>query len=149
MREPLSSIHFGQDTEQYFPLYLAFITAQSTNNVIPNGQKFSLDDWIGFKTGTKEILQSILGRKGVPLSYVIRDNTNHPVITLGFTHRNKIYRNAPLVGAAFNDDDLCVLTYLLHRCSDTPGWIWIQQYRATITVEMLGLLCVAIMVLRT
>ena len=131
MRKPHSSIHFRRDIDQYFRLYQAFLTAQSTNNFIPNGPKFSSDDWIGFKTGTKEILQSILGRKGVPLSYVIRDNTNRPVITPGSTRRDKIYWNAPLVGAAFNADNLCVWTYLLHQCSGTPGWIRIQQYRAT------------------
>ena len=36
-----------------------------------------------------------------------------------------------MVGAAFDVDNLCVRTYLLHRCSNTPGWIRIQQYRAT------------------
>ena len=54
-----------------------------------------------------------------------------PVITLGSTCHNKIYWNAPLFGAAFNVDNLLVWTYLLHRCSKTPGWIRIQQYRAT------------------
>ena len=131
MREPHSSIHFRRDIDQYFQLYQAFLTAQSSNNFIPNKQKFSSDDWIGFKTGTKEIFHSILGQKGVPLSYVIQDNTNRPVITLGSTRRNKIYWNAPLVGAAFNADNLLVWTYLLHQYSDTPGWIRIQQYRAT------------------
>ena len=64
MRERHSSIHFRQDIEQYFRLYQASLTAQSTNDFIPNVPKYSLDDWIGFKTGTDEILQFILGRKG-------------------------------------------------------------------------------------
>ena len=36
-----------------------------------------------------------------------------------------------MVGAAFNADNRRVWTYLLHRCSNTPGWIRIQRYRAT------------------
>ena len=48
MKETISSIHFGQDIEQYFPLYQTFLTAQRTNHIIPNGPKFSLDDFIRF-----------------------------------------------------------------------------------------------------
>ena len=108
MKEHHSSIHFKRDIDQHFQLYQAFLTAQSSNNFIPNGPKFSSDDWIGFETGTKEIFSSILGRKEVPLSYVIRDNANRPVITLGSTCHDKIYWNAPLLGAAFNADNLLV-----------------------------------------
>ena len=36
-----------------------------------------------------------------------------------------------MVGAAFDADNLRVWTYLLHRCSNTPGWIRIQRYRTT------------------
>ena len=79
----------------------------------------------------KRDFTSILGRKGVPLSYVIRNNKDRPVITPGSTRCDKIYWKAPIVGAAFDADNLRVWTYLLHRCSDTPGWIRIQQYRAT------------------
>ena len=90
-----------------------------------------MDDWIGFEIGTKDYLGFILGREGVPLSYVIRDNADRPVIAPGPSHHNMIYWNAPLFGATFNADNLLVWTYLLHRWEKTPGWIRIQQYRAT------------------
>ena len=37
MREPHFSIHFRRDIDQCFQLYQAFLTAQSSNNFIPNG----------------------------------------------------------------------------------------------------------------
>ena len=107
------------------------MTARSNSDRVLHGPQFSSDDWNGFETGTKDYLGLILGRGGVPLSYVIRDNADRPVIAPGSSRNNKIYWNAPLFGTTFNADNLCVWTYLLHRCSDTPGWIWIQQYRAT------------------
>ena len=131
MNEHQFSIHFKRDIDEYFQLYRAFLTAQSNSNHIPHGPKFSLDDWIGFETGTKDCFGSILGWEEVLLSYVIQDNVNRPVIPPGSTCHGKIYWNAPLLGAAFNADNLLVWTYLLHRCSKTPGWIRIQQYRAT------------------
>ena len=91
MKENIASIHFGQDIKQYFPLYQTFLTAQCTNHIIPNGPKFSSDDSIGFSLGTKEVLQSILGSRGAPLSYIIRNNKDHQHITRGSTRRVKIY----------------------------------------------------------
>ena len=108
-----------------------FVTARSNSDRVPDRPQFSFNDWNGFKSGTKDYLGSILGRGGVPLSYVIRDNADHPVIASGSSRHNKIYWNGPLFGATFNADNLHVWTYLLHRCSKTPGWIRIQQYRVT------------------
>ena len=122
---------FRQEIDEYFQQYQAFVTAQGNSNCVPHGPPFSLDNWIGFETRTKDYFGSILGREGVPLSYVIRDNADHPVLIPASSRHNKIYWNAPLFGAAFNADNLLVWTYLLHWCSKTPGWIRTQQYRAT------------------
>ena len=122
---------FRQDITLYFQLYQTFIAAKFNNDHVAHRPQFSSDDWNGFKTGTNDYLGLIQGSGRVPLSYVIRDDAVHPVITTGSSHNIKIHWNAPLFGTIFGTDHLCVWTYLLHRYSEIHGWFWIQQYRAT------------------
>ena len=68
-----------------------FLIAQRTSHIIPNEPKFSSDDCIGLSLGIKEGLHSILGSKGAPLSYIIRNSKDRPHITRGSTRRIKIY----------------------------------------------------------
>ena len=107
------------------------MVARINSDRIPQRSQFSSDDWNGFETGTNDYLSLIQGSRELPLFYTIRDDTDRPVIPSGSSRHIKIYWNALLFGATFNADNLCVRTYLLHRCSKTPGWIRIQQYRAT------------------
>ena len=108
MNEHRLASQFRQNIDQYFQLYQTFVTARSNSDCVPHGRQFSLDNWNGFETEIKNCLGSILGRGGVPLSYIIRDNMDHPVIAPGSSRHNKIYWNSPLFGATFNADNLCV-----------------------------------------
>ena len=131
MKERITSNNFKQEIIQYFPIYQTFLTAQNTSCIMPNGPKFSVNGYDEFNSGTKQVLQSVLGSGGAPLSYVIRNMKCRPrnsALRLS-TRCNKIYWKAPLCGAVYNADNLCVLTYLLRQCRNTPGWVWIQQYR--------------------
>ena len=61
MKERHLASQFRQDMDEYSQLYQAFVTAQGNSNRVPHGPPFSMDDWIGFETGTKDYLSSILG----------------------------------------------------------------------------------------
>ena len=127
----IDSRDFEREIQQYFPIYQTFLIAQSTRHIIPNGPKFSVNDFTEFSLGTKEILQSVLGNGGAPLSYVIRNDKVRPRFTCDTTRRTKIYWKAPMRGPVFDADNRRVWRYLLQRCQDTPGWIRIQRYRDT------------------
>ena len=92
-----------------------------------------MNDYDEFNLGTKQVLKSVLGSVGAPLSYVIQNSKVSPrsSILCSSTRCTKIYWKAPLVGAVFNADNRRGWTYLLHRCRNTPGWIRIQRYRDT------------------
>ena len=121
MKENFTSTDFEQEIKQYFPLYQTFLIAQCTSHIIPNGPEFSLNGFTEFSLGTKQILQSVLGSRGAPLSYIIRNSKDRPHITRGSTPRIKICWKAPMVGATFNADNRRVWTYLLQQCQNTPG----------------------------
>ena len=54
MNERHLASQFRQEIDEYFQLYQAFVTAQGNSNRVPYGPPFSLDDWIGLETGTKD-----------------------------------------------------------------------------------------------
>ena len=56
MKENFTSNDFKQEINQYFPLYQTFLIAQSTSHIIPNGPKFSVNDYDEFNLGTKQVL---------------------------------------------------------------------------------------------
>ena len=113
MKENFTSNDFKQEIQQYFPLYQTFLTAQSTSHTIPNGPKFSVNGFTEFSLGTKGILQSVLGDRGAPLSYVIQNNKDRPHITRDNTRSTKIYWKAPMRGLVFDADNRRVWRYLL------------------------------------
>ena len=123
MKEDFTSNDFGQEIEQYFPLYQTFLIAQSTSHTISNGPKFSVNDYNEFNLGTKQVLQSVLGSGGAPLSYVIQNIKVRPMNSTlrGSRRRAKTYWKAPLVGAVFNADNCPVWMYLIQRYQNTPG----------------------------
>ena len=88
------------------------------SRTVPNGPKFSVNNFDEYYSETKQVLRSILGVGGVPLSYVIRNMKCRPRNSAlsGFTRDTKIYWKAPLVGANFEADNHRVWMYLLQRC---------------------------------
>ena len=73
MEEHIAFKIFKRKREEYCPLYQTFLTAQHMSCTVPNGLKFSIDNFDEFCLGTKQVLRSILGVGGVPLSYVIQN----------------------------------------------------------------------------
>ena len=88
------------------------------SRTVPNGPKFSVYNFGEFYSGSKQVLRSILGVGGVPLSYVIQNMKCRPRNSAlhGFTRSKEIYWKAPLVGANFEADYYRVWMYLLQRC---------------------------------
>ena len=70
---------------KYIQLY-AVISDTLTNNVeFVVGPNLNPDDWDTFSNGTEECLALLLGNGGVPLSYMIWDDTLRPDIDLATT----------------------------------------------------------------
>ena len=53
MKERITSKDFQEEIIQYFPIYQTFLIAQSTSRIIPNGPKFSVNNYDEFNLGTK------------------------------------------------------------------------------------------------
>ena len=73
------------------------------SRTLPNGPKFSVYNFGEFYSGTKQVLQSILGVGGVPPSYVIQNMKSRPrnPVLCNLARDKKIYWKAPLNGANF------------------------------------------------
>ena len=81
MYEPHVATQFTQDTRTtYTRLYETFVASRDRGAPIL-GPIFDKDDWEGLETVTTACLNSIQGRGGVPLSYILRDNSLCPTIT--------------------------------------------------------------------
>ena len=93
MKEHISSTIFRRERNEYFPLYQAFLTSQQMSRTLPNGPMFSVYNFNEFYSGTKQVLRSILGVGGVPLSYVIRNMKSRPrnPVLNNLTSDKKIY----------------------------------------------------------
>ena len=51
MKEHIAFKIFKQERDEYFPLYQAFLTAQHMNSTVPNGPKFSINNFNEFYSG--------------------------------------------------------------------------------------------------
>ena len=87
---------------EYIQLYTV-ISDTSTNSVeFVVRTKLDPMDWDTFANGTEEWLGILLGNGGVPLSYMIRDNTLRPDIDPSTTSRPvKLHWNAKFTGPSF------------------------------------------------
>ena len=90
---------------EYIELYDAFVRAKDASVEFVNGPQFNPDEWVVFETGTEECLSVIQSHNGVPLSYLLRDDTRRPVLTVATDRDTKIFWHAPLTGTAFIHDN--------------------------------------------
>ena len=60
---------------EYIKLYDAFVRAKDASVEFVNGPQFDPNDWVVFETGTGECLSVIKSHNGVPISYLLRDDT--------------------------------------------------------------------------
>ena len=114
---------------EYIELYDAFVKAKVASVEFVVGPQFDSDNWVVFETGTEECLSDIQSHNGVPLSYLLRDNTNRPVLTVLSDRDTKIFWHAPLTGTAFAHDNKRVWAYLAARCNSTPAWSHIKMFQ--------------------
>ena len=128
MYEPHVASQFTRDTiTTYNWLYETFVASRDRGPPIL-GPIFDEDDWDGFETVTTACLNSVQGRGGVPLSYILRSDSLRPLITAASSRAIKILWNAPLQGTNFNADNHRVWACLARQCRETPGWRLIHQY---------------------
>ena len=76
---------------EYIELYAAYVKAKVESVEFVNGPQFDPDTWVDFETGTGECLSVIQGHNGVPISYLLRDNTRRPVLTVASDRDTKIF----------------------------------------------------------
>ena len=67
---------------EYIELYDAFVKAKVASVEFVNGPQFDPSDWVVFETGTGECLSVIQSHNGVPLSYLLRDDTRRLILTV-------------------------------------------------------------------
>ena len=109
-------------------------------SIIDSNQKESKDvelpavfdptEWEDFEIATIEYLRTRIGKAQVPLSYVLRDDSERPddteLATLSSQHQR--FWNTPLTGDIFGDDERRVWGYLSGRTNTTDGWDIIKKY---------------------
>lgn len=98
------------------------------------GPDFHQDIQKDFVVGTNECTSSILGAGGVPLSYLIRDDSLKPKNILNNPDcpvATKIYWNSKFRGPFYTSDKERVWTYLASRCLRTEAWAFIKKYKDT------------------
>jgi hypothetical protein len=109
-------------------------------SIIDSNQKESKDvelpaifdptEWEDFETATIEYLRTRVGKAQVPLSYVLRDDSEKPIATalaLLSSHHQRFW-NTPLTGDIFDEDERRVWGYLSGRTNTTDGWDIIKKY---------------------
>ena len=68
-------------------------------------------DWNFFSNGTEESFGTLIGKDGVPFSYIIRDDNLRPTIGPTTTRASKIFWCAKFTGPSFCQDQNCVWGY--------------------------------------
>ena len=114
--------------EEYIELYDAFVKAKVASVEFVVGPQFDSDNWVVFETGTEECLSDIQSHNGVPLSYLLRDDTCRPILTVVSDRDTKIFWHAPFTGTAFTHNNKRAWTYLAARCNSTPAWSHIKIF---------------------
>ena len=115
---------------EYIELYAAYVKEKVASVEFVNGPQFDPNDWVVFETGTEECLSVIQSHNGVPLSYLLRDDTCRPILTVASDRDTKIFWHALFTGTAFTHDNKRVWTYLAQRCNKTPAWSHIKMSQA-------------------
>ena len=76
---------------EFIKLYDAFVKAKVASVEFVNGPQCNPDNWVVFETGIKEGLSVIQSHNGVPLSYLLRDDTCRPILTVLSDRDTKIF----------------------------------------------------------
>ena len=88
---------------EYIQLYA--VTSRATENTeFSVGPNLNQTDWNSFSNGTEESLGTLIGKDGVPLSYIIRDDNLGPAIGPTTTRASKIFWCAKFTGPSFCQD---------------------------------------------
>ena len=117
---------------EYPHLYAVISAAEKDYVEFVVGLKLDPDDWDTFVDGIEECLSTIIGNGGVPLSYMISDNTLRPVLVQATaTQSSKLYWNARFAGAYFFQDQVHVWGNLTQRIIGTPTWNIIKTFQST------------------
>ena len=126
---PVAANFTARVLAEYIELYDAYVKAKVSSVEFVNGPQFDADNWVVFETGTEECLSDIQSHNGVPLSYILRDDTRRPPLTILSDRDTKLFWHAPLTGTAFTHDNKRVWTYLVARCNNTPAWSHIKMFQ--------------------
>jgi len=86
--------------------------------------KFKYANWNKWEESVYIYLDSIVGKSGAPLSYVIRKDLEAGTKWEELERKVQQIRNAPLQGFTFNLDSKRVLTLLKELCLDTEAETW-------------------------
>ena len=106
---------------EYIQLY-AVTSGATENTEFLVGPNLDPTDWNSFSNGTEESLGTLIGKDGVPLSYIIRDNHLRPAIGPTTSCASKLFWCAKFAGPSFRQDQARVWGYLAQRLISTQGW---------------------------
>ena len=76
---------------EYIEVHDTFVKAKITSVEFVNGPQFDPENWVVSKTGTEECLAVIQSHNGDPLSYLLRDDTCCPTLTVVSDSDTKIF----------------------------------------------------------
>ena len=74
--------------QKYMQLYAVISDASSNNVEFVVRPKLNPEDWDAFAKGTKECFAMLFGNNGIPLSYMIQDDTPRSNINPATTSRD-------------------------------------------------------------
>ena len=99
--------------------------------------KVKMSDWAKTKETITTHFDEVFGPDGVPLSYIIRDDSEVPAEAddnqadnYAGDHIKELIRRAPHTGATYNADNRTMCRLLKKICQDTPAYTYIKKYKA-------------------
>ena len=112
--------------------YISFAEIDSEidkDEAVDKPEKFKYANWNKWEESVYIYLDSIVGKSGAPLSYVVRKDLGQDVSWDELDRKTQQIYNAPLYGLTFNLDSKRVLTLLKELCLETEAETWFRNIK--------------------
>jgi len=119
---------YQQESDQY--INFAEIDSEiDKDEAADKPDKFKYSSWNKWEESIYLYLDSIIGKSGAPLSYVIRKELDQGTEWNNLVRKTQQVHTASLEGFAFNIDSKRVLTLLKELCLDTEAETWFRNIK--------------------
>ena len=112
--------------------YISFADIDSEidkDEAVDKPDKFKYVNWSKWEESLYIYLDSIVGKSGAPLSYVIRKDLKEGTEWEDLDRKTQQIHTAPLEGFTFNIDSKRVITLLKELCLDTEAETWFRNIK--------------------